>query len=196
MATYEVSGGSLLAQLVSALVGRLRAEAQVVHLPHAFEAGAVRVELVGRGRWMVVTSGEVTDGRLLQYLGDGAIAAVDLTASAGEFEHALEALEGKHPSYVSIGLLQAISRTRIIHSQTSVRLTPREREIIELVAAGHSNREIAESLVISTNTVRSHLHALSVKLEVESRTKMVARARALGLLSFPGAERTIERSSA
>ena len=47
--------------------------------------------------------------------------------------------------------------------------------------AGSTNAEIAEQLSISTNTVRTHLHALSVKFEASNRTRMLANARALAV---------------
>ena len=61
-------------------------------------------------------------------------------------------------------------------------LTRREREVLRLVAAGHSNRAIAQALAIDVGTVKRHLHSLLGKLEAHSRTEAVARARALGLL--------------
>ncbi len=50
-------------------------------------------------------------------------------------------------------------------------LTPREREVLELVALGLTNREIAERLVISENTVRTHLRRILDKLHVHSRVE-------------------------
>jgi len=50
-------------------------------------------------------------------------------------------------------------------------LTPREREILALVAAGKSNQEIAEILYITSGTVRVHVHAILQKLEVRDRTQ-------------------------
>jgi DNA-binding NarL/FixJ family response regulator len=61
------------------------------------------------------------------------------------------------------------------------RLTRREAEVLELVAAGLSNREIAERLTLSVNTVRSHLQTLSTKLRASTRAKMVASAWVAGL---------------
>jgi DNA-binding NarL/FixJ family response regulator len=49
------------------------------------------------------------------------------------------------------------------------------------VARGYTNAEIAERLLITTNTVRTHLHALSVKFEATNRTRMLANARALAV---------------
>jgi ATP/maltotriose-dependent transcriptional regulator MalT len=55
-------------------------------------------------------------------------------------------------------------------------LTAREREIADLVAAGHTNREIAEQLVLSTRTIEAHLRNVYGKLDVRSRIEL---ARAL-----------------
>lgn len=61
-------------------------------------------------------------------------------------------------------------------------ITPREHEVLELLARGHSNREIAETLFVSPNTVKSHLSSLYAKLEVSRRTQAVRKARSLRLI--------------
>lgn len=61
-------------------------------------------------------------------------------------------------------------------------LTPREQEVLEAVATGQSNREVARSLYLSEATVKSHLVQVFAKLDVRSRTAAVVRARELGLL--------------
>ncbi|HWV23406.1 MAG TPA: LuxR C-terminal-related transcriptional regulator [Thermomicrobiales bacterium] len=68
------------------------------------------------------------------------------------------------------------------HDGTASMLTPRELEIMTRVAAGESNQEIADSLFISTNTVRNHLVKAFRQLESSSRSEAVFRARELGLL--------------
>ncbi|PZC42457.1 MAG: DNA-binding response regulator [Chloroflexi bacterium] len=60
--------------------------------------------------------------------------------------------------------------------------TPRESEVLQLVARGLSNHDIAAELSISAATVRNHLTALFGKLKVRNRTAAVARARDEGLL--------------
>jgi LuxR family maltose regulon positive regulatory protein len=62
-------------------------------------------------------------------------------------------------------------------------LTSREQEILELVAAGLTNHEIAEKLVISSETVKKHTGNIYSKLDVGNRTEAVARARELDLLA-------------
>jgi len=61
-------------------------------------------------------------------------------------------------------------------------VSERELEVLHLIAAGLSNREIADKLFISLNTVKTHTKNINSKLAVNSRTKAVARAKELGLL--------------
>jgi LuxR family maltose regulon positive regulatory protein len=61
-------------------------------------------------------------------------------------------------------------------------MTGREAEILKLIAAGLTNREIASQLVISPETVKKHASNIYGKLSVTSRTEAVATARELGML--------------
>ena len=65
-------------------------------------------------------------------------------------------------------------------------LTPREREVLEWVALGLTNREVAHRLRISENTVKNHLKSLLAKLQAENRTQLVRLAVAHGLVSRHG----------
>jgi len=77
----------------------------------------------------------------------------------------------------------AVSDRPALHSNSLVELlTAREREVLQLLIDGASNREIAASLVLSINTVKKHILNLCGKLGVQSRTQAVARARTLNLL--------------
>lgn len=70
--------------------------------------------------------------------------------------------------------------TRVRTPRTS--LTPRELEVLKLVAGGASNREIGQELMLSEATVKSHLVHIYDKLGVRSRTSAVAAAREQGVL--------------
>jgi DNA-binding NarL/FixJ family response regulator len=61
-------------------------------------------------------------------------------------------------------------------------LTPREREVLALVAKGHTNKAIGSLLRISARTVQGHLAKIFDKLQAESRTEAVMRAVSLGWL--------------
>jgi LuxR family maltose regulon positive regulatory protein len=61
-------------------------------------------------------------------------------------------------------------------------LSERELEVLRLLAAGLTNRQIAEQIVVSVSTVKSHVHHICTKLGVSNRTQAVARARELDLV--------------
>ena len=61
-------------------------------------------------------------------------------------------------------------------------LSPREREVLRLIAQGLSNQEMSERLVLALDTVKGHNQKIFGKLQVQRRTEAVARARELGLL--------------
>ena len=77
--------------------------------------------------------------------------------------------------------------TRLIRSDAPlpqalvIPLSPREREILSLVAAGASNKEIADRLCLAEGTVKNHVTNILGKLEVRDRTQAAIRARELGL---------------
>ncbi|QDB79863.1 response regulator transcription factor [Georgenia wutianyii] len=64
-------------------------------------------------------------------------------------------------------------------------LTPRELDVLRLVAAGYSNTEISGALFLAPGTVKNYLSAVFVKLGVRDRTRAVLRALDLGLLEGP-----------
>ena len=57
-----------------------------------------------------------------------------------------------------------------------------KRALLELLAAGHSNKDIARQLELSPNTVKTHIAKLFEKLEARRRTEAIVRARELGMI--------------
>ena len=64
----------------------------------------------------------------------------------------------------------------------SLGISQRELEVLVLLAAGRSNKEIANQLEVSPNTVKTHVAKLFEKLDVSRRTEAIRRARELGML--------------
>lgn len=64
----------------------------------------------------------------------------------------------------------------------SLNISEREHEVLGHIAAGLSNREIAETLFLSESTVKTHVSNLLSKLDAKRRTQAVERARAMGIL--------------
>ncbi len=71
---------------------------------------------------------------------------------------------------------------RDVEEPRAARLSAREREVLELMASGATNREIAESLHLSPWTVKEYTGALYRKLDVRNRAEAVKRGQRLGLL--------------
>ncbi len=67
-------------------------------------------------------------------------------------------------------------------AQATLGISPREREVLELLAAGLSNKEIAERLHVSPHTVKTHVARLFEKLDARRRTEAILKACELGLL--------------
>ncbi len=65
---------------------------------------------------------------------------------------------------------------------TGIQLSQREREVLDLLGSGGTNREIAATLHLSPHTIKEHTSALYRKLEVRNRAEAVHRAQRLGLL--------------
>jgi DNA-binding NarL/FixJ family response regulator len=76
---------------------------------------------------------------------------------------------------------------RIVQSEpvtAAPELTEREHEIVTLLAAGRTNKELAAELFLSPNTIRNHLHRIGRKLDAGSRLDIVIRAVQLGLVDI------------
>jgi DNA-binding NarL/FixJ family response regulator len=118
-----------------------------------YDAARVRVALAGAYR----------------ALGDGDAAALELDAAAATFER--------------LGAAPDAAGVRALRGRAALPggLTEREAEVLALVAAGRSNREIAEALVLSSKTVARHLSNIFAKLGVASRTQAAAYAFEHGL---------------
>ncbi|MCL0075752.1 response regulator transcription factor [Dehalococcoidia bacterium] len=79
-------------------------------------------------------------------------------------------------------LLAEVGVSKEPQKREELGLSPREREILALIADGLTDREIAEELFISVNTAKTHLKNILTKLQVKSRAQIVARGARAGLL--------------
>ncbi|HET6508121.1 MAG TPA: response regulator transcription factor [Baekduia sp.] len=84
---------------------------------------------------------------------------------------------------VGLGMSMFEPDTAATAGATRPPLTPREREVLELVATGATNREIAERLHLSPHTVKEHTSSLYRKLEARNRADAVLRGQRMGLLT-------------
>jgi ATP/maltotriose-dependent transcriptional regulator MalT len=110
-------------------------------------------------------------------------AAASISKLLATFEHEKQ---DASPPVVTVTTSQpALSSARQASAVSSVpaaSLTRREQEVLRLLAAGASNQEISQTLVISLDTVKKHVSNLLGKLGASSRTQAIIQARALSLL--------------
>ena len=107
-------------------------------------------------------------------LAAGDPAAADLVSAARDTAHAL----GAEPLLAELDHLAPLPAPRVAEST----LTPREAEVLGLVASGRSNGEIGRALFISTKTASVHVSNIMAKLGAASRGEAVALARTHGIL--------------
>jgi two-component system response regulator NreC len=114
----------------------------------------------------------------------GAMGYITKNAAESELIDAIQAVQSSelyiHPEMVHA--LVEDNPTPTSYRAPEKLLTPREIEVLGLIAQGYTNREIAEKLSISVRTVESHRAKLTSKLEVHSRVGLVRYARKHGLL--------------
>jgi LuxR family maltose regulon positive regulatory protein len=155
-----------------------------------------------QGRWGAVIEVEILRALALDAMGDpsGAISALANAIRLAEPEGYVRlfadengslasllrraAAQGIAPAYVG-RLLAAIGADEPALRQATMLVEPlseRELEVLRLIAAGLSNQEIADQLVLAVSTIKWHINNLYGKLDVGSRTQAVARARELDLI--------------
>lgn len=78
-----------------------------------------------------------------------------------------------------------VAKPRTRPADSSHLLTPRELEVLEFLALGWTNREIAQSFGISVGTVKNHVERIIAKLGVSDRTQAVVHALESGIITFP-----------
>ncbi|HVN55683.1 MAG TPA: response regulator transcription factor [Anaerolineaceae bacterium] len=121
-------------------------------------------------------------GLVQQALQQGALGYVLKQAVAGELLAAVHAAS-RGSMYLSSGVSQVFSKSFFInHSENLLdRLSPREREVVELIVAGNSMREIADRLHSSIKTVEKQRRDAMRKLEVDNLASLVRTCLELGL---------------
>lgn len=146
-----------------------------------------RLEHIASGRWISVLPGDDEVIPAAEALVAGAAAVITGSSSLEEVEEALQAAMTPESVYVPAHVARALARNAIRSNpregrgNDAVRLSTREVEVLRLLARGLSNSEIANELSISVNTVRTHLQALSSKMNVSGRAGLTAAAWRHGL---------------
>lgn len=126
-----------------------------------------------------------TDDYFFEMLISGASGYVLKSAETGELINAVRVVAGGdvylYPTMARQLVRDYVSRVGG-SLESDLPLSPREREVMQLLAEGYSNKEIAERLVVSPSTVHTHRSNLMTKLGLSSRHELIRYARKVGLL--------------
>ena len=123
------------------------------------------------------------EGQAAEALGAGARGVVLRDVGAARLAAAVRAVaEGL--VVLDAVAAESVLRPRPATPATIEHLTPREQEVLQLLAQGLSNKLIAARLGISDHTVKFHVNAILGKLGAQSRTEAIAQAARLGLVLF------------
>lgn len=151
---------------------------------HLFELLAVFQK--SRPRLKVIVIGTETDHEHMQrVIGAGAKGYLTHGSNAGEIRMAVEiVLDGSvwAPRKVMARLLEAGRRAEAEAAAAPPRFTPREEDVLRLLVAGRSNREIGRSLSVNEATIKAHVGRLLRKVGVENRTALTMATMQRGLL--------------
>jgi DNA-binding NarL/FixJ family response regulator len=186
----EVVGSASDGEEAVALAGRLRPDVVLMDLgmPHCDGVEATRRLGERRaGTHVLVLTTYADDRSVVAALRAGARGFLTKDAGAGQIEQALRAVmrgEAAIDPAVQHHVVAAVAATGAEEAAAEPLpdgLTPREAEVISLIAAGLSNAEIAGRLVITEATVKSHVNHLFGKTGVRDRAQAVAYAYRNGL---------------
>ncbi len=130
---------------------------------------------------LIFLTREDSDAARFAALEAGASAFIHKSRAAQEVVDAIRTVAQGGTLFTPRSIAQLLNSRREVEAQLE-RLTPREKEVLRLMAEGTSSREIASRLGISYTTVRTHIRSLGSKLGVHSKLEAIVKARELALV--------------
>ncbi|HEY3085147.1 MAG TPA: response regulator transcription factor [Candidatus Dormibacteraeota bacterium] len=131
---------------------------------------------------MIFLTREDTEAARFAAVQSGASAFLHKSRAAAEVVAAIRDVARGKMLITPRTIATLLAKRRAIEAQLE-RLTPREKEVLRLMAEGQPSRAIATQLGISYTTVRTHIRSLGNKLAVHSKLEAIVKARELGLIN-------------
>jgi two-component system, NarL family, response regulator LiaR len=132
-----------------------------------------RLKAISPSSKVIVLTSFADDDKVFPAIKAGAISYLLKDISPEDLAHAIRAAQRNeavlHPE-VAAKLMQEFSTPRANEAPVE-QLTPREMDVLRLIAKGKSNREIADALIVSEKTVKSHVSNILSKLHLADRTQ-------------------------
>jgi DNA-binding NarL/FixJ family response regulator len=130
---------------------------------------------------VIVLSSRAHREALRSSIESGADGHVSKEKGLGELRRAIHCVAGG-VAYLDAEQVPAAPLPAVTAKSANARLSPREREVLQLLTEGHSNREIALQLNVAHKTVKNHVSNILSKMETSSRTQAVIQAIRSGII--------------
>ena len=142
---------------------------------------AVGIRQIRPDAKLIFLTREDSDAARFAALESGASAFIHKSRAAQEVVDAIRTVAQGGSLFTPRTIAQLLNSRREIEAQLE-RLTPREKEVLRMMAEGTSSRDIAKKMGISYTTVRTHIRSLGSKLGVHSKLEAIVKARELALV--------------
>ena len=182
----DVVGTAVSVRELSTLLTDVAPDVIVVDWQLTDGDGADAIRVIRRVRpeaKVLILTGNLDDATLQRAVGAGSDGFVTKDRPPKELVDAINAVGRGEVAFDAAALARVLSH-REAPPPTDV--SDRELQVIRLLAEGRSNKEIAELLFLSPNTVRNHIHRISGKLDASTRLEIVVEAARRGLIELPG----------
>lgn len=189
---FEVVGEAADGAEVVELVGRLRPDVVLldVEMPHNVPTETVRaMRAVSPGSRVIMLTMHDAPQLVRDMVESGVAGYLHKTIGRQALTAAIRGVADAGPGGGSRRLVMSVAHASLAEQEPSRLISPRERQILVLVAAAFSNRQIASRLSITEATVKRHLRNAFEKLGAVSRIDAVNRAAAAGLIHVLPARR-------
>ena len=194
----EVAGEAKVTDKMSQTIEVMPPEVAIVDVDEAFDSGlnlAYRIKQVTPSTAVIILSSSVSDDHLFKAIKVQAAAYLGKDISSSELCNIVKRVaKGEQPIKESMNnrpklAAQILSQFNELSQQQEVKelispLTSREIEIVNYVAQGYANKQIAAKLNISEQTIKNHVTSILGKLDANARTEAVVKAIKKGLITI------------
>jgi DNA-binding NarL/FixJ family response regulator len=194
----EVAGEARVTDKLSQTIGVMPPDIALLDIDGAIDSGfnlASRVKQVAPGTAVIILSSNTNDDQLFRAIKAQAVAYLGKDISGNKLCEIVKSVaKGERPISESINnrpgvAAQILSQFNELSQHQAVKelispLTSREIEIINYMAQGYANKQIAAKLSISEQTIKNHVTSILGKLDANARTEAVVKAIQKGLISI------------